>query len=132
MELATSSVAIEDVPVMIGTDWVDDDDDAHDVKDDNDDDDDDEEEEEEEVDQDVQNALYEVWQGWLEAREAWLWQVNSLLVNTTSLTSCWACPPISCWSLQHHSKFHGRLKMQTWGKVSVTILANTTSLTMLT
>ena len=67
-ELATSSVAIEDVPVMIGTDRVDDDDDAHDVKDDNDDDDD--EEEEEEVDQDVQNALYEVWQGWLEAREA--------------------------------------------------------------
>ena len=66
-ELATSSVAIEDVPVMIGTVRVDDDD-AHDVKDDNDDDDD--EEEEEEVDQDVQNALYEVWQGWLEAREA--------------------------------------------------------------
>ena len=63
IELATSSVAIEDVPVMIGTGRVDDDD-AHDVKDDNDDDDD------KEVDQDVQNALYEVWQGWLEAREA--------------------------------------------------------------
>ena len=64
-ELATSSVAIDDVPVMIGTGRVDDDD-AHDVKDDNDDND----EEEEEVDQDVQNALYEVWQRWLEAREA--------------------------------------------------------------
>ena len=62
-ELATSSVAIEDVPVMIGTGRVDDED-AHNVKDNNDD------EEEEEVDQDVQNALYEVWQGWLEAREA--------------------------------------------------------------
>ena len=63
IELATSSVAIEDVPVMIGTGRVDDDD-AHDVKDDNDD------EEEEGFDQDVQNALYEVWQRWLEAREA--------------------------------------------------------------
>ena len=63
IELATSSVAIEDVPVMIGTVRVDDDD-AHDVKDDNDDD------EEEGFDQDVQNALYEVWQRWLEAREA--------------------------------------------------------------
>ena len=64
-ELATSSVAIEDVPpVMIGTDSVDDDD-AHDVKDKNNDD-----KEEEEVDQDVQNALYEVWQRQLEAREA--------------------------------------------------------------
>ena len=44
IELATSSVAIEDVPVMIGTVRVDDDD-AHDVKDDNDVDDDKEEEE---------------------------------------------------------------------------------------
>ena len=48
---------------MIGTVRVDDDD-THDVKDDNDN------EEEEGFDQDVQNALYEVWQGWLEAREA--------------------------------------------------------------
>ena len=51
---------------MIGTGRVEDDD-ALDVKNDNDDD---EEEEEDQVDQDVQNALYEVWQGWLEAREA--------------------------------------------------------------
>ena len=62
-KLATSSVAIEDVPVMIGTVRVDDDD-THDVKDDNDN------EEEEGFDQDVQNALYEVWQRWPKAREA--------------------------------------------------------------